>query len=237
MRLLITRPLEDAKPLADLLNERGIETVLDPLLSIIDADTPDPDLTGIQALLVTSANGARAFARRDETRHIPVCAVGDASAQAARDLGFSAVTSAGGDVETLADLVKNTLDPGKGALLHIAGTRVAGDLSGLLEAAGYSVRRQVLYQATSAKALSPETLEGLDAGSLDGVLLYSPRTATQFTRLVLEAGREDRCRAVIAYCLSQAVADNARDLSWRGVAVAGEPNQQALLEIIDGTDG
>ncbi|MCH7833368.1 MAG: uroporphyrinogen-III synthase, partial [Proteobacteria bacterium] len=56
MRLLITRPREDAEPLAALLGERGIETALEPLMSIIDSDTPDPDLSGVQALLITSAN-------------------------------------------------------------------------------------------------------------------------------------------------------------------------------------
>ncbi len=234
MRLLITRPSVDAEPLAALLDGRGIETVLDPMMTITDVAAPDLDLSGVQAVLVTSANGVRALGRRDAGRHIPVCAVGDASAQTARDLGFETVSSAGGDVETLADLVKSTLEPGQGALLHIAGSRVAGDLSGLLEDAGFDVRRRVLYRATAADALSPQTREELDAGTLDGVLLFSPRTAGLFARLVVEAGRAERCRAVVAYCLSRAVADNARDLPWSDVVVAPKPNQQALLEAICG---
>ena len=150
-----------------LLNERGFETILDPMMTIVDIDAPEMDLSGIQALLMTSANGVRAFARREEDRQTPVYVVGDASAQVARDLGFIAVTSAGGDVETLAALVQNELNPGQGALLHIAASRVAGDLSGLLEAAGFEVRRLVLYEATAADALSPKTLVELDAGTLD----------------------------------------------------------------------
>ena len=98
MRLLITRPREDAEPLAALLGERGIETALEPLMSIIDADTPDPDLSGVQAVLITSANSIRAFARRVADRDIAVCAVGDASARAALDLGFDQVSSAAGEV-------------------------------------------------------------------------------------------------------------------------------------------
>ena len=186
---------------------------------------------------MTSANGIRAFARHEQDRQIPICAVGDASAQAARDLGFNAVSSAGGDVETLAALVRDALDPDQGALLHIAGSRVAGDLSGLLEAAGFEVRRSVLYEAMAADALSPQTLEHLDAGTLDGVLLFSPRTATLFTRLMMEAGRTECCRAVVAYCLSQAVADKAKDVSWKALVVAPKPNQQALLDVIGGNGG
>jgi len=235
MRLLITRPREDAEPLAALLGGRGFETILDPMMTITDVAAPDLDLSGVQALLVTSANGIRAFARRDDNRQIPVCAVGDASALAARELGFEAVTSAGGDVETLAALVVDALTPNQGALLHIAGSRVAGDLSGLLEAAGFKVRRGVLYEATAADALRPQTLDHLDAGTVDGVLLFSPRTSSLFTRLVMAAGRAERCRAVVAYCLSQAVADNTQPIAWNNVVVAPKPNQQALLDIIGST--
>jgi len=232
MRLLITRPIEDAEPLAAALDERGIKTILDPMMTITGVAAPDMDLTGIQALLVTSANGIRAFARCSDERQIPVCTVGDASADTARALGFGAVTSADGDVESLAALVIDALDSNSGALLHVAGSRVAGDLSGLLQGAGFTVRRAVLYGVKLSAALSPQTIDALDAGTLDGALLYSPRTAAHFIRLVTQAGRADQCRAVRAYCLSQAVADKAGAVAWKEIVVAPEPNQQALLDLI-----
>ena len=233
MRLLITRPREDAEPLAALLGERSIETALEPLMSIIDSDTPDPDLSGVQALLITSANGIRAFARRVPGRGIAVCAVGDASARAAGDLGFGDVASASGDVEALATMVKADRDPNAGALLHVAGTDLAGDLSGLLEAAGFEVRRAVLYEARAAGGLSGETRDAMEAGTLDGVLLFSPRTAALFAELVTDAGVSETCRDLIAYCLSPAVAENVQSLVWRDVVVATEPSQEALLRALD----
>ncbi len=232
MRLLITRPREDAEPLAAALGERGIEAVLEPLMSITDVDASDLDPDGVQALLITSANGIRAFARRHSRRDIAVFAVGDASARTAFELGFAEVRSAAGDVDALAALVRDKLDSGAGALLHIAGSHVAGDLSGLLEAAGFDVRRQVLYQATAAEKLSPVTVDELKSGTLDGVLLFSPRTAELFVKLAAAAGLEEACRPLVAYCLSQAVADNAEALTWRRVMVASEPNQQSLLDAL-----
>jgi len=236
MRLLITRPREDAEPLAAALAERGIEAVLEPLMSIADvagaAGAPEMDMDGVQALLITSANGIRAFSRHESRRDIAVFAVGDASARAAADLGFDDVRSAAGDVDALAALVRDELDPGRGALLHIAGTHVAGDLSGKLEAAGFEVRRRVLYRATAAEHLSPETVSELKAGTLDGVLLFSPRTAGLFVKLAAAAGLEGACQSLVAYCLSQAVADNADSLPWRQVTVASKPDQRTLLDAI-----
>lgn len=236
MRLLVTRSIEDAEPLAAALRRRGYEAVLEPLMSITDVDTPDQDMGGAQALLITSANGIRAFARWNSRRDIAVFAVGDASARAARDLGFAEVRSAAGDVDALAALVGDELDPGRGALVHIAGSHVAGDLSGLLEAAGFDAQRRVLYQATAAEKLSPVTVDELKAGTLDGVLLFSPRTARLFVKLAAAAGLEEACRPLVAYCLSQAVADNAKALPWRHVQVAAEPTQRSLLDTIGTAD-
>ena len=129
-------------------------------------------------------------------------------------------------------MVKADRDPDKGALLHIAGTYVAGDLSGLLEAAGFEIRRAVLYEAQAAGGLSTETRGALEAGTLDGVLLFSPRTAALFAELVTDAGLSEACREMSAYCLSPAVAEKAQSVTWRDVVVAAESNQEALLRAL-----
>lgn len=232
MRLLITRPEEDAKPLAAALAEKGIDTLTQPMMTVTDTDAPDPDLDGVQALLITSANGIRAFARRNKNRDIPVIAVGDASARTARELGFSTVESARGNVETLAALVLGELAPAGGSLLHVAGSQVAGDLSGALTDAGFDVRRAVLYSARAVDGLGEEAASALRNGALDGVLLFSPRTGALFEELVRGAGLEGSLATTTAYCLSRAVADKVRGLPWADVVIAAEPNQDALLAVI-----
>ncbi|MDP7310868.1 MAG: uroporphyrinogen-III synthase, partial [Alphaproteobacteria bacterium] len=62
MRALITRPREDAEELAQELRRRGLIPVLAPLLTIRNRAGVVPQLDGVQALLLTSANGARALA-------------------------------------------------------------------------------------------------------------------------------------------------------------------------------
>ena len=233
VRLLITRPAEDAEPLAKALNERGIETVLEPLMSVTDVEGPELNLDGVQTLLITSANGIRAFARRQQDRGLTVYAVGDSSARAAKELGFESVESASGDVQALAALVRAELDPKAGALLHVAGTHVAGDLAGMLEGSGFDVRREVLYQAVAVEAFGLETLEALRAGTINGVLLFSRRTAGLFSSLVTGAGLSGACGKLTVYCLSPAVAEKAQGLEWREVVVAPEPNQDALLKVIE----
>lgn len=305
MRVMITRPRLEAASLADALEALAVETLVEPLLHIDFIDGPAPDMNGVQALLVTSANGIRAFyasmgeapfppgdsdglrplrgrslecsrpplmflgdsppgsrppprsagaprglngpvagdtpalagspegqVGNSRALSLPVFTVGDASARAARELGFASVTSASGDVESLAGLVVERLRPEDGALAHVAATKVAGDLAGLLQAEGFEYRREILYRAHKAEAFSDAALRALAGGGLDGVLFFSPRTAKTFVNLAGTAGLEGAVERLDAYCLSDAVADEAAALAWRTLRIAARPEQSALLDLL-----
>ncbi len=180
MRALVTRPAEEAATLAAALALRGIEVFVEPLMQVHYGASEALDLTGVQAILCTSANGVRALARGSRERGIVLLAVGDATAARARDEGFTAVTSAGGDVNDLVRLTKARLRPQDGVVLHVAGSVVAGDLCGALRAECFAVERRVLYEARPATALSPTAIDALRDGAIDFAIFFSPRTAANF---------------------------------------------------------
>ncbi|MCZ6764161.1 MAG: uroporphyrinogen-III synthase [Alphaproteobacteria bacterium] len=238
--VLVTRPLPDGQATAEVLRARGYRILLDPMLEIVLK--PEPlDLAGVQALLVTSANGARALAAATDTRSLPLFAVGEASADTAGQAGFSDIHAGSGDVGGLAELVRAKLDPAAGALLHAAGSHIAGDLAGDLERGGYGVRRAVLYEARAATRLSEATRTGLAAGTIAAALFYSPRSAKRFVTLADESGFGETMARLIAICLSDAVADAlsppgalpGAPIRLAGIHVAAQPEQAALLEILD----
>jgi uroporphyrinogen-III synthase len=237
MKALVTRPLQDAASLAAALSARGIEPLVEPLLTIRPvADAArrlPPLLRGAQAVLFTSVNGVRAFAAATELRELPAFAVGDATAAAARAAGFPLVMSAGGNVADLARLVIDRLQPRDGALVHAAAREVAGDLAGSLNAAGFSLRRAVLYEAVAATRLSAATAAALAERSVAFALFFSPRTAASFVRLVAAAGLAEACRGIVALALSEAVAAVLGALAWREIRVAEAPNAAALVAALD----
>jgi len=233
VRALVTRPRENAAPLVDALAERGIEAVVEPLIEIRAKPGLRPELGDVQAILLTSANGARAVAAATDRRDLPVYAVGAATAGTAAAHGFADVHSAGGDVESLEALVSASLDPAGGALLHAAGSEIAGDLAGRLDAAGFTVRRAVLYEAVPADALGAAAVAALRTGAIDLALFFSPRTARTFVRLTEAAGATAECARILAFALSPAVAAALAPVSWRGIRVAARPEQAALLALVD----
>lgn len=233
MRVLVTRPRPDADDTAAALIALGHEPVVAPLLQVTFENGAALDLSDVQAILITSANGARALASATDRRDLPVFAVGDASTGAARQCGFAQTESADGNVENLAALVMDRLSPRDGPLVHVAGTVTAGDLSGTLVKAGFEMRRAVLYRAETVPTLPPAIAAHLRDGTLDAALFYSPRTAAQFVELVVAAGLARRCGRLAAFALSDAVAEKLSALTFSVIRTAESPDQANLFVALD----
>ncbi len=230
--LLVTRPAEDAAATAEKLEQRGYRPILTPLLTILPLpETPLPDLAAYRALIVTSANGVRALADRTARRGDLLMAVGEPTASCARALGFTQVESADGDAVVLVNYVRDRLDPDKGKLLHLRGETVTVDPVPMLQDAGFSAESCPLYRAETIDQLSAAAVAALTAGTVGGVLLYSPRSAVAFEAALIRSVGADAAQALTAYCLSPAVA-KALALAYRSVVVAPHPLGEALLGLL-----
>jgi uroporphyrinogen-III synthase len=232
MRVLITRPEREATALAAALVQRGHMPVIAPLFTLQVLHPPADfaaTLGKSQAVLLTSANGARALAEATEQRSKPVFAVGDTTAATAEGLGFTSVTSASGDAAALAALVRDKLDPAKGPLLHVSGVDVAREPA----PEGFEVRRMALYEAREAASLPASAEAALQARALDIATFFSPRASAVFATLAEQAGLADACRAVTAVAISPAAAEPLRTLPFQNVRIAARPTRQGMLDEID----
>jgi len=239
---IVTRPPADAGPLIERLAALGHDAIAAPLMDIRFIAEADIPAAPFQAVLVTSANGARALARHAALARLGkvlAVAVGEASGAAARAAGFVRVTVADGDVAGLIELVKTRLRPGDGPLLYASGRQTTGDIVGELGEAGFAVHRVVLYEAVAATALPQAVHRVIENCKADGVLLYSPRTARIWCRLVSAAGLAGRLGALVHYCLSANVERALAEAGCAGVpmAVAARPAEVALLGLIAGAKG
>jgi uroporphyrinogen-III synthase len=228
MRILITRPLEDGREIAARLAETGHQALLAPLLTPRFEDGPEPELKDVQAVLATSANGVRAFARRTARRDFSIFAVGPQTAEEARRSGFAEVKNADGDAKALAEAA-TVWASRKGVLLHVCGEDAPGTLAENLTLRGFKVRRSELYRIEPATKLPAEAVTALKDGALDAAMFFSPRSARIFG--VLADGLPTE--ALAALCISPATAQALTSLSFARVAVAERPNQVAMLALVD----
>jgi uroporphyrinogen-III synthase len=231
LRVLVTRPLEQALATAAALRRRGHEPLLDPLLVIEPVPLPPLEPGRYAALLLTSANAVAAVPPALEA--LPAYCVGGATARAAEAAGLRLAGIGEDDGRALAGRVAERLRGGGRPLLHLAGADTAPGLAETLAAAGLACERVVAYRAVAAEALAPATREALAAGRLDAVLLLSPRSAELWCELVRRAGLATATPRLIAACLSPKVAAAAAALTWRRVLVARRRDEKALLDCLD----
>lgn len=233
MRILVTRSQPNAAKTAAALRGRGHEPIVAPLLEmelLAEVEAKDGPWT---AILLTSANGLWgivSWAWDRKWHGIPVFAVGDITAKAARDMGFIEVASAGGNVNDLANLVAARLQP-PARLLYLAGEERAGDLAGALRTEGFEVDLVVVYRFLTAQSL-PEPAAAALAGEIDAVLHFSRASAEDF----LSAARgsnllEAALTKPTHFCLSEQVAAPLIAAGAARIRVAARPTQDALLEL------
>jgi uroporphyrinogen-III synthase len=232
----VTRPEPDALKLRALLEEAGHQATVEPLLSL-SFDGADPvDVEGAQALIATSRNALRALKASPAlaaARHLPLFAVGKATAAEARALGFETVVTGAGTAAELVAHIVSVLDPANGVLVHLAGDTLATDLAGELEAHGFRVRQPVVYRMVPATAFADKTVEELVAHDIDGVILMSPRTAAIYAALVARHGLVSAARTLPHFCLSEAVARRLKPLGPVPTRIAEAPRLEEVLALVD----
>jgi len=87
VRVIVTRPRAQARPLVDRIERLGHEVVECPLLEIVRTSNEPIDCAGYEWAIVTSPNGADEVARR--VRNLPkVAAVGPGTAETLRGHGI-----------------------------------------------------------------------------------------------------------------------------------------------------
>jgi uroporphyrinogen-III synthase len=88
LRVIVTRPREQAGPLAERLEALGLEVVLCPLIELEPVGPAQVDVTGYDWVVVTSPRGARELAQRRRGTLPRVAAIGPGTAAALREHGI-----------------------------------------------------------------------------------------------------------------------------------------------------
>ena len=228
--ILVTRASPGAEETAERLEVLGYRPVLSPAISIVSlSPQPAVDLSGVDGLVFTSANGVRAFAEVSEDRSRRAWCVGPATEAAAGEAGFADTRCAHGDADMLVEFIL-ARPAGKGTLLHVANDAATGKVVERLNAAGRSARFLALYTTQPTAELSPEVIAAFRSGKIQGVLVHSAKGADAFVGLADAFGLD--LSTVCLLAVSERATGSARNLHWKKVHIAGAPNESALLNAL-----
>ena len=228
--ILVTRPEPGASDTATRIRALGFSAIVAPLLDVHPLESVLPPPSQVQAILATSANAIAPIA--PGYHHLPLFAVGRATAARARAAGFLHVVSADGDASALADLVGGRCDRTGQALLLAAGKGQAMPLAAALRSSGFRLFRRAVYATVAVRPLPEPARAALTAGCLGSALFFSAETARHGVHLLVAARLHEAVRTVDAVAIGQSAAVALEALPWRRIRVAPWPNQEAMLALL-----
>ena len=221
--LLLTRPQKDAQAFAQevLSHQPAAQILISPVLTITPIGTL-PDLSAYAAVVFTSRHAIACFAQAPIPKKMTCFAVGEATAEAAKKLGFSVINSAGA-AQDLILLVQKT--GAAGPLIHPHGQHARGQIATTLTKKGIPCAECVIYDQIETP-LSVQARALLTQPQALLVPVFSPRSA----RLLQRYGPLPNGSEIIA--ISQTVAACFSTQPHIKTTVACHPNRGAMLKAV-----
>ena len=239
MAVLVTRPHPDDEATASALRARGFEVLRAPMLRFEAVPFHEDADARYGAVIVTSANALRAIGpdlADNRLLKLPLFAVGEHTASAAREAGFSQVIAASGGAGAMRDLVLESVKSKQlkkaSTLLYLAGADLARDLAGELGEKGFTVVTHTTYRMIPASSLPQEICDAFKANQIEAVLHYSRRSARAFLDAARSGGVEISALALPQCCISATVAAVLRDAGAPQVTAAAQADENALFEAL-----
>lgn len=236
MRVIVTRPSASARRTADKLRRLGHQPILLPVTEPVH----DPEaiaaalLTPHRGLAITSAEAVRALDAVDLAAHrdTPVFAVGEATADAARQAGFRHVEAGPGTGEALARLITERQAQD---LLYLAGDPRSPAFEAGLSAAGIRFTTVKAYAMREA-AWSEDAMAALSPLP-DALLLYSRQAARLSLSRLAPWLALQRGHPFHVLCLSAQVAEAIPQKDMIRRHVADQPDEDQLLLLLSSCGG
>lgn len=195
----VTRTANRAHKTAAAVKALGFEALIDPVLKVELLPAP-PIREGYDAIAFTSRSAVEIFAKTYLLRDVSAFCVGDATAEAARDHGFSAVLSAAGDGRALFDLIVQHRPQ---AVIVCAPETPAAPLTEWLSGVGINAQELPLYRTVT---ITPDAaLKALN--DIDIILLHSPRAARFIGDMLRTKTGKDTLKCLTFVAISKACAD------------------------------
>ena len=212
-RVLVLRPEPGAGATVQRARALGLDPVAIPLFEIQPVKWQAPEPGGFDGVLLTSANALRCGGEELRAlRALPAYAVGEATADAAREAGFDIASTGDAGVDRLLSSIERDL-----RLLHLCGEE-------------RRTPEDARQQITPIAVYRSKPLPAPDLSCVSGsvALIHSPRAGQRFAEVVGEGARARWSIAIAA--ISRAAAEAVGN-GWSSVDVADQPSDEALLAL------
>ena len=235
--VVITRQEPEAGKIAQSLETRGINCLVEPLFSVhlmldnvASLQSALEDMP--QAIIVTSRNAIQALAQMSQQRHIRLLVISQESAEYTKQFGFTNLDFAKGDVNSLLALIENNYNPENGTLLYVRGSEISMDIAAIMKRSGFLTQEVIVYTIKPISLMSSTLQEAFYHRQIDLVAFFSVNTVKTYIRLIKKYHLEHFHSALTALCISEKVEKAAQVLTWKQCITSKKPNKESMLQEI-----
>jgi uroporphyrinogen-III synthase len=243
-RVLVTRATHQASKLSDGLRALGAEPVEVPVIEILPPldlaplDRALRSLSNYDWLILTSTNAVRVLADRtaalglslSAAAQLNVAAVGEATAQAARQASLPVAVVPRSYVAE--SLIRSLADQTRGKRLLLARATIARDvIPDALRTAGATVDVVDAYRNAMPQAAPARLREALEKG-IDAVAFTSSSSVTHLADAARHAGIAFPFAGVAAISIGPITSQTLRELGWEPAGEANPSDVPGLIRAI-----
>lgn len=213
MKILITRPIDDAIKLAKQLD--FCQVFIAPLLEI--KYKAAIDLSNYKTCLVSSIHALEAINNQD----IKILTVGERVFEEALARGFNAVYL-GQDISSSKEKINKDEQ-----IIYLSGKDITDELNEFAK-----LKRVVVYEAMPILSPNKQFFEFLSFPEAKMALFFSVRSAKIFLQVINKYRLENRLHDIITMSLSPKIADILKDYGFKENYSAATPTLKSMMKLV-----
>lgn len=177
---LIIRAKEEADKTAVILQNKGLNPIIEPIFSVENITTILANKNP-QAIIITSSNACNAIINSDLLLNVKIFAIGKQSAQKLVAAGYNNIFYATEkSALSLKNLIIKNLDPKMGQILYFCGDTITLDFKKELEPLGFSIEKIIAYKIIWHQNFSTDFLQKIPTLPINFILFYSQNSVKKF---------------------------------------------------------
>ena len=231
MKLLITRPIEDAVEMSKLLNSKKILPIISPMIKIRKEAyncTIKPDI-----IIFTSKNGVRNFDFSvDKNSKIKVLTLGEETRKLAREKGLENIKSVNGDTNSLIIELEKVINFQR-TFLHPTSQIENKKLKCFFYSSSSNYIPVKCYTSVKHNKNPLVFMKFMKESRCSLISVFSSRTAESLCNEIKEYNLSNFCKTKKVIVLSQGIKDKLSKLEFDEIFVTHKPNLESMIQKIN----
>ena len=213
-KILLTRPQKISEKIANNLTKKNLSFLIQPLFSIIKINDFNLPTKDPQAILISSFNAVFALEKLDVNQNILILAIGENTATAIKELGYSNVIFADNSSVSLLRLAQQKLDKSNGLIIYLSGQIITLDLEKELLNMDFETQRIVVYKTKEIEKFSEQTIVEITNNNISEIWIYSQNSAKIFYKLIKKYNLFEYLKQIKILSFSQHIANFTREIGF-----------------------